>query len=689
MSRNYLVTPQGGVIYTGAVLVAALGLFAMPAHAAEPASQTNQISITVEQAANLTLQDDLYKATSNIVVKSSSHDGFSITMVADKQDLVNSANSNYKITAVKKGAPSTLPANQWGYSLDQSSDKYSQVPAKSAPLRLANVTPNTLDGCKSVTECTKPVTFAANIDSTNLPAGEYITHVVYTVTPKLAPKPPVVSKSICRAGSADNDCKVDIDPDMVPVKYTGSTTDAQWTSVANPEDANSGWYDYANKQWANAVTVKKEAYAKYKDKSVVVDPADILGHWVYIPRYAYEVMRRDYTDKLVKEQNFNIHFEKATDPKRIPAVCTSKGVDYRTECDLNRDYIDGKPSDAGTWATHPAFTFGTRELNGIWFAKFQTTGDLKQPTVLPNQKYLSGDADGVNGKLEELFAAAKSFGVVDSGNTVGSTLLAAQNNNNLAHYSSRIINNNDWGAAAYLSASQYGAGFDKVEPNNQSGFYQRRDKKKNIPKIELKYGITGCGAMRGKNGKFSNNKYGGEVGTQSACSSLDSQLAYNGTTGQLASTTNNPTGIYDMAGGGREVVAAAYSDDPSRMVLNPEYKNTAFDTKPPYTNLYHFASINRYECTWETCGGQSLHEVEYDRGTYLSACGPKHGTMWNMAFGVLAGGCYNDTHNEWNYNLWFTRGGDKGGLSLFYASAYNGKVDKAHSFRVVLGDFRQ
>ncbi len=681
MSRNYLVTPQGGVIYTGAALVAALGLFAMPAHAAEPANQTNPISITVEQAANLTPQDDLYKATSNIVVKSSSHDGFSITMAADKQDLVNSANSNYKITAVKKGAPSTLPANQWGYSLDQSSDKYSQVPAKSAPLRLANVTPNTLDGCKSVTECTKPVTFAANIDSTNLPAGEYITHVVYTVTPKLAPKPPVVSKSICRAGSADNDCKVDIDPDMVPVKYTGSTTDAQWTSVANPEDANSGWYDYANKQWANAVTVKKEAYAKYKDKNVAVDPADILGHWVYIPRYAYEVMRRDYTDKLVKEQNFNIHFEKATDPKRIPAVCASEGVDYRTECDLNRDYINGQPSSQGTWATHPAFTFGKKELNGIWFAKFQTTGDLKQPTVLPNQKYLSGDADGVNGKLAELFAVAKSFGADDEAN------VATKNSHNLANYSSRIINNNDWGAAAYLSASQYGAGFDKVEPNNQSGLkYKISVAGKKRPKkvtVTNYYGITGCGAMRGKNGKFKDNSDGGEVGTQSACSSLDSQLAYNGTTGQLASTTNNPTGIYDMAGGGREVVAAAYSDDPSRMVLKPEYNNVVFNAKPPYANLYHFTSINRYECTWETCGGQSLHEVEYDYGALLSACVPKHGNMWNVASGVLAGVC------DGSYRLWFTRGGDKGGLSLFSAGAYDGKVDNQYSFRVVLGDFRQ
>ena len=591
--------------------------------------------------------------------------------------------NNKKITAVSEDKPAKLSANQWGYSFDQAATEFSQVPTEPKSLQLANVLPNNLDGCVSISECTKSVTFAANIDNTTLPAGRYSTQVVYTVTPKLAPKPPEVSKSICRAGAADNNCKVDIDPDMVPVKYTGSTTDAQWTSVANPEDVNSGWYDYANKQWANAVTVKKEAYAKYKDKSVVVDPADILGHWVYIPRYAYEVMRRDYTDKLVKEQNFNIHFEKATDPKRIPAVCASKGVDYRTECDLNRDYINGQPSSQGTWATHPAFTFGKKELNGIWFAKFQTTGDFKQPTVLPNQKYLSGSAEGVSGKLAELFAVAKSLGGADEAN------VEAKNSHNLANYSSRIINNNDWGAAAYLSASQYGAGFDKVEPNTQSGLKYRKkveDKKRHkevTVTVTDDYGITGCGAARNKKGNKFSNKDGGEVGTQLACSSLDSQLAYNGTTGQLASTTNNPTGIYDMSGGGKEVVAAAYSDDPDHLVAKPEYKNTVFDAKPPYTNLYHFTSINRYECTWETCGGQALHEVEYNYGTYLSACYLKHGNMWNVASGVLAGGC------DASYKLWFTRSGDKGGLSLFLAGAYNGKVDKAHSFRVVLGDFRQ
>lgn len=680
MSRNYLVTPRAA-IYTSAVLAAALGLFAMPAHAAEPANPTNStnpISITVEQVANLTPQDNLYKATTNIVVKSSSHDGFSLTMSADKPDLVNSADGKYKITAVKKGSPSTLLTNQWGYSIDQSSDKYSQVPTASAPLRLVNVTPNTLDGCKSATECTKSVTFAANIDNTTLPAGRYSTQVVYTVTPKLAPKPPVVSKSICRAGAADNNCKVDIDPDMVPVKYISKidkkgqeTGKAELLSVADPEAADSGWYDYANKQWANAVTVKKEAYAKYKGKSAPIDPADVLGYWVYIPRYAYEVMRRDYTDKIAKEQDFNIHFEKATDPKRVPAACASEGSDYRTECGLNRDYIDGKPSNQGTWATHPAFTFGKKELNGIWFAKFNTTGNLKQPTVLPNVPQISGTTEGVDSTNApmEFYAAAKSLGVADAANTAGGTPLAVQNSHNLARYSSRMVNNKDWSAMAYLTASQYGAG---NKGGRKTGSTTYRTKKS---KDRYKLYLTGCG--RSSSAKRNNDT--DKFDTSAICGGSGAGKEYDyDNIGRFTSTTKTVSGVYDTASGdARAFVAAGYSDDLAHAMGEAK-------TDVRYANLYNFSEFK--QCTWLTCGGQALHEV-------------------NLYHDIKSGNSSKERTGQWLSNEgskfvsadkpWFSR------YSLFDADPVAGmptkpadnKKDKdvryTYSFRVVLGDFRQ
>jgi hypothetical protein len=38
----------------------------------------------------------------------------------------------------------------------------------------------------------------------------------------------------------------------------------------------------------------------------------------------------------------------------------------------------------GTWLTHPAFTFGTTELNGIWVGKFENSGTTSALTIKPD-----------------------------------------------------------------------------------------------------------------------------------------------------------------------------------------------------------------------------------------------------------------------------------------------------------------
>ena len=279
-------------------------------------------------------------------------------MQADTADLINSKDQTHKISATPSTTPTALNANQWGYSLSNSASTFSAVPATTAtPAVIADVTKAKPAGCTNPANCTKQLTFVANVDPAKLASGSYSTAITYTATAK--PKPaPTVDPTVCKSGDPKNDCQVDLDPNMIPVKYTGTTTNAQWTSVANPEDnSNQGnWYNYNQKQWANAITVKPEALAKYRGFSEVVDQADILGYWVYIPRYAYEVMRRDGTDKPVSAQNFLIQFEKTTTPKRVPAACPERGKDYRTQCNLDRNYIKGQPSAQGTWATHPAFT---------------------------------------------------------------------------------------------------------------------------------------------------------------------------------------------------------------------------------------------------------------------------------------------------------------------------------------------
>ena len=624
-------------------------------------------------------------------------------MQADTADLINAKDSSIRIKRTTQST-SGLAQNTWGYYDHTYTDTHahkecrpgrywggggamhyvpaicsmkifwSGVPTIGEPAAvIADEGPDKTDvGRDKSREYKKEVVFAANIEPATLPQGTYSTNIIYTATAR--PKPaPTVDPTTCKSGDPQNDCQVDLDANMIPVKYTGSTTNAQWTSLANPEDSSNqgNWYNYNNKQWANAVTVKDPS--KYKGQTRVVDQSDILGYWVYIPRYAYEVMRRDGTDKPVSAQNFLIHFEKKTDPKRRPAACSTTGKDYRTQCDLDRSYIKGQPSNTGTWATHPAFTFGTKELNGIWFAKFETTWNGSQPTVLPNEAHMSGYYTA-SYNIGRMYNTAKTLGVADSRNVGGNADYSAptQNNHHLAKLSSHMVNNNDWGAATYLSASKYGAGYNGVQINSQAS-------KHNTGNGDT-WGTTGCGPYaNGDNTSYSDRDYSwlghknisiGTLGTQSACSSSDPQRAYNGTIGQLASTTNNPTGIYDMSGGGWEYVAASYSDNPNNSNTNQYFGSSA--AHPPYVNTYNITNLN--SCTFNTCGGQALYETNNGTGDVSGS------NQWN--------GQYLYLNSFASSYPWFLRGGYYGSGSiagLFFAVDYTGNgYIYYYAFRVAL-----
>ncbi len=676
-----------GVAFSVLALAVAPFILTAPAHAADD----NTVSIAVDQNAALKPSGNLYKATTNVTVKTGKPYGFNLTMQADTADLINSKDQTHKISATPNTTPVALNANQWGYSLSNSATTFSAVPAATqsgvtataptvTPAVIADVTKAKPAGCTNPASCTKQVTFAANIDPAKLASGSYSTAITYTATAK--PKPAftgwyqrtakVDPSEVCRSGDNSSSCLVDLDKNMIPVKYTGSTTNAQWTSLSNPEDSSNqgSWYNYNNKQWANAVTVRPWALSKYQNQTRVVEQSDILGYWVYIPRYAYEVMRRDGTDKPVKEQNFDIKFENTKTPKKRPLACkTGNGKDYRTECGVSRE-LPLTGGEVSTWSTHPAFTFGTKELNGIWFAKFETTGDY-EPTVLPNERHMAG-YDTASYNIGRMYTTAKTLGVVDNNNVGGNTdyKMPTQNNHHLARLSSRMVNNNDWGAATYLSSSKYGAGYNGVQINA------------NGENHSFSHGTTGCGPRAsGDTDSYGGNntnptdytdETGGTLGTQSACYSGDIQRAYNGTLGQLASTTNNPTGIYDMSGGGWEYTAASYTSNLNSSNTNEYFGSNA--THPPYVNTYNITNMNN--CTFATCGGQALYETNDGVGTDTGS------HMWN--------GQYMDFRPT--SSPWFIRGGFYGygsGAGLFFANDHNGGVDYRYTFRVALAPVSQ
>ncbi len=657
----------GKVIFWPLFLLAVAPLvLTTPAHATN--DNDNHVEITVADTTQFERQGQLFKATANVTVKTVKPYGFNLTLQASNSDLTNTSDPTTKITSAPATTPMALNSDQWGYSLDSKATTFSRVPNLTQPAAvLADVTKAKPAGCQDVKQCTKHVTYAANVDTRLLTPGEYSTEVVYTATAK--PKPAFTDwdqrtaktnpSEVCRSGDNNSSCLVDIDKNMIPVKYTGTTTNAQWTSISNPEDEDTkgNWYDYGKKQWANAITVKKEALAKYQGQDKVVDQADILGFWVYIPRYTYEVMRRDGTDKPVKEQNFDIKFENTKTPKKRPLACkTGNGKDYRTECNVSRE-LPVMGGEVSTWTTHPAFSFGKKELNGFWFGKFETTGDVDHPTVLPNKAaiWIPNIATGIE-NIGYSYVSARSLGVNDPKNVGGDDVVLPQNSNHLIKFNSRMARNSDWGATIYLSASRFGAGYNGVRANNHSS---------------IQGGVSGCGPK--SNIKiYDSDKYEyddtGMIDTQSACSSSNLQRAYNGKLGQLASTTNNTTGIYDMAGARIESVAAYYNGNVDEYGLS-NFNNMAY---APYVDIYNFKELN--DCTFETCGGHAMHETDNSKkgNSY------EH-SQWNNG--------YTDFYFEMEPWIARKRHGYNYESTLFDVGSDAGR--SGFTFRIILGSFAQ
>ena len=594
---------------------------------------------------------------------------------------------------------------------------------------------------------------------TNPAISEPGTYDLYTISPvgqtKLDQPFIVQEESTCRNGDPNSDCQVDIDGNMIPIYYAGNNI---W-KVANANNPGE-WYDYTNKQWANAVTVQSGKLTTYKNKpGTTINNNDVLGYWVYIPRYAYEVQRPNAIDRVVTDEyplpdnvnitgddnspynehsirnEFSIHFETATDTKKTPAeTCNTLNItkpnqmwangrpisqagpdntnilakDYRTGCaaqgnanNISRLYTDANTSaNNTTWATHPAFTFGSTELNGLWVGKFETTGKVNAPTIKPNQHA------NVSENIGEFYTMARSIGTgtYDPANNGGNTISGIiQNSHNLSTATSHMLKNSEWGAIAYLASSKYGAGTNNVSINSA---YPSRSADADMasPSSSYRWGITGCGPNninRSTTAYSSVTTSTGETVNLPALSSsnIEDPLAcgdvdhsYIGGIGQLASTTNNVYGIYDMSGGVDEYVMGnltGYNDqsesisaDYTRNPIKPPYvdlykeslgfdSTSSDDTNPAWsysTNAYYY---NNDACTWGTCGGHVLHETRQ----YQSVS--SNNQSWGDDFSFFVGSSYR----------WFQRGGSAGNIfyaGLFSSARYNGYSGSSDGFRSVL-----
>ena len=333
---------------------------------------------------------------------------------------------------------------------------------------------------------------------------------------------------------------------MIPVTFDDSGN----TVVA---DTSTKWYDYEAHEWANAVLVNcadsaiKSKYFDSNNKVLAsavgktISTDEIMQMYVYIPRYKYQLFNAE--DGTSVEQAINIAFESKT---------TAKSTGTKN----------------GEWLTHPAFTFGDKELAGIWVGKFETSNTSSLPKIVPNVSSLRSMNVSAQFNTSRLMTT-----------TLASTYGTSTNDD------SHMMKNMEWGAVAYLSSSIYGR-YTNASTCIESGCEVWINNNENY--------TTGC------------------AGSSVSASEAPTCNAWNTATGVNASTTGNIYGIYDMSGGSWEYVMGNYNDT----IRNAGFSSmpgTKYYDKYTESNLdtdftkYHLGDATKETLKTKSKGSNSWH----------------------------------------------------------------------------------
>ena len=416
----------------------------------------------------------------------------------------------------------------------------------------------------------------------------------------------------------------DLDDGMIPVVIS----DTGITKTISKDDTS--WYNYKKKQWANVVLVNNNSRANYLNTTgVTVNKDDILAYYVWIPRYKYKIWSVDNNDKKGKEQEIEIVFENKNDSKTLG-------------------------TQIGEYRTHPAFTFGGVELNGIWVGKFETTGTADTPTIKPNVQSLRGQ------KISTQFATSQKLGTSAYGST--------------SKVDSHMMKNSEWGAVAYLSHSKYGVNRE-VYINNSSDYYTGRSGGNvgGSTAINTVYTDRTETTQYVGPGFYTWDGYLLEYNTQNKTTTHDIS--------KVASTTGNITGVYDMSGGVWEYVMGVFANSDGIL-----WSGSSTTSNSGFTGLLG-------------SNGSSYTGVDFPNSKYYDVYKAANGTSINALTACDGGICYghglsevNKWHGDYasfvNANFpWFLRGGHSSldaGAGAFGFNDNGGHAYNGYGFRSVV-----
>ena len=284
---------------------------------------------------------------------------------------------------------------------------------------------------------------------------------------------------------------------MIPITISNDGT----ATVADIYNEAQPWYKYGEKKWANVVTVTESSRTQYVENGTyntgtTVDEEDILTYLTWIPRYKYKLWYTEATDTQPGVDGTKVH-----------------SIDIIFE---NKETAKSNGTTNGSYLTHPAFTFGSEKLNGIWVGKFETgyagatSKSAAQVTTADSTKVIIKP----NAYSWRNINVSNAYNTVKGMNTTNVYGLTSSSD-------THMMKNTEWGAVAYLSHSSYGKGNSEVYINNHGNYW------------------TGCGGDTADAGSdvICTNEYGTKT-----------DGVYN------QSTSGNITGVFDMSGGAMEYV---------------------------------------------------------------------------------------------------------------------------------------
>ena len=217
---------------------------------------------------------------------------------------------------------------------------------------------------------------------------------------------------------------------MIPVIYDSNLN--AWVKA----DSRIKYFDYDNKIWANAVLVRKsrnttdsnsksrEYYLSDEAISKPIYEGDIIGYYVWIPRFKYTLF--NVNNKIIDPIEINVEFENTNIQKQLSSS--------------NNNYM-----------THPAFSYDT-EVNGFWVSKFQTSVD--ETSSCYTDKTMCNKEDLI---LYAVPDKNKITNISISNAWLSSQKMIANDNiYGLKDANVNVLTNLEWGAIAYLANSKYG-----------------------------------------------------------------------------------------------------------------------------------------------------------------------------------------------------------------------------------------